>query len=856
MKIKLISIYLLGFVFLKNNISIAQSPGQLKEVLSSTTVHFANNLEFSKDGNYMVLVVGFNADVYRKKENGFQLVQTIKGGRWQAYNPGISNDGTYICFSNYEDTYVYKRNGDSYSLFQTIQHPGKSENKDLIMQFDENEKLMIVGGEGNIRYYELRENRFVEVKRVMNGGNVFQNAVLSANGKFMATIDGNGDLQCWQISSTDAVPGSVILKTNKYIGVLDITDDLLLASGTTDSLNLYTVSKDLKSATKIYQFPEGKFSEAKFNPDGNRIIIANRSSKLETYRISGNSLTLEYVNGLDRDNFTSIKMSEDGKWMAASSSGAKLIKIYEAPEKIVIAKKPVEKEKTAGKPAAKTTKPTIAAKEPVKTIILTGAAIPFKKPNGKYQIVDSVTGKPIYETEYQEVSKLKNGMLGIFQNEHYGIAKKTGQFIINPDTSKLRFIKEDADKAGNYYGWIYDSKRKNLLGDNVLFNKQYVQITSRAYMHINGLSLHEEGFYRTYFPNPDINKTLWGLLNKDGKEIIKPEYNYLKANPENRLIMVKRRTDARDLYGLYDYTGKKILAEEYHRIEDWDSPPNKKTMIVEKNELVGIVDKTGKIIVPFKYSSIKYEEHGANSYYSIGLNGKTGVMSLAFKEIIAPVYRFLFPEFEEGCDFFYASKDGIKEGWVDRTGKIILPLIHIDGLVCPDKEGLSRAKTTDSIYVFVNKKGQNVFNKKFRDAGHFRNGFAFVNEKNKYGMINATGAYVVQPVYDDIYDISNEMDKRQMYAAKKDGKWGFLDYAGKMVIPPQYDSENVERYAYSITENLIVVKLNSKWGFIDREGKTIIPMMYDAAYGFSDGAAEVMLNGENFKIDKKGTRIK
>ncbi len=350
--------------------ALSQSLGQLKELSINNTAHFANNVDFSKDGNYFVVVVGFNADVYQRKETGFQLLQTIKGGRWQAYNGGISEDGSYVCFSNYEDTYVYKRNGDRYSLFHVIKHAGAYDNKDLVMRFSGNDKLLIIGGAGNIRFYELRETSFEEVKRVTTPDNIIlKEAALSANGQQMATINDKGEVHCWQITADNAVRGNLLLKTNPHVGMVDITDDLLLAAGTSDSLLLYRIAPDRNTALRFHEFEKDKFGQVCFNPDGNRVMVANQSGQLSVFKITNNLVSLESFNKLISNNFTSLRMSYDSKWIAGSSSGGKTISFFEAPVRIIPVKAtakntPGKGKTTPTKASDKKGLPASAAKEP------------------------------------------------------------------------------------------------------------------------------------------------------------------------------------------------------------------------------------------------------------------------------------------------------------------------------------------------------------------------------------------------------------------------------------------------------------------------------------------------------------
>jgi hypothetical protein len=53
-------------------------------------------------------------------------------------------------------------------------------------------------------------------------------------------------------------------------------------------------------------------------------------------------------------------------------------------------------------------------------------------------------------------------------------------------------------------------------------------------------------------------------------------------------------------------------------------------------------------------------------------------------------------------------------------------------------------------------------------------------------------------------------------AVKKDGKWGFVDISGKVVIGPQFDEV---RYFY---EDHCIVRKSDRWGVIDRKGEFLI----------------------------------
>lgn len=72
-------------------------------------------------------------------------------------------------------------------------------------------------------------------------------------------------------------------------------------------------------------------------------------------------------------------------------------------------------------------------------------------------------------------------------------------------------------------------------------------------------------------------------------------------------------------------------------------------------------------------------------------------------------------------------------------------------------------------------------------------------------------------------------------AAKKDGKWGYLDWDGQVVIPFEYDASwehysvyddgyyQDKDYAYAATDGYVVLNRGGKWSLADTDGNIAIP---------------------------------
>lgn len=100
--------------------------------------------------------------------------------------------------------------------------------------------------------------------------------------------------------------------------------------------------------------------------------------------------------------------------------------------------------------------------------------------------------------------------------------------------------------------------------------------------------------------------------------------------------------------------------------------------------------------------------------------------------------------------------------------------------------------------------------------------------------------------YDDIDCLSEGLAR-----IERDGKYGFIDKTGKVVIPLNYDD------TWSFSEGLALVSRNGKYGFIDKTSKVVIPLKYDKADSFNNGVAGVLDRsiGEAFYINRQGERL-
>lgn len=126
-------------------------------------------------------------------------------------------------------------------------------------------------------------------------------------------------------------------------------------------------------------------------------------------------------------------------------------------------------------------------------------------------------------------------------------------------------------------------------------------------------------------------------------------------------------------------------------------------------------------------------------------------------------------------------------------------------------------------------------------AEAFSESMAVVRKDGKYGYIDVSGRLVIPVKYQDAGSFSAGLAPVCLY-----GKYGYVDKSGEMVVPFKYS------YAFPFSEGLAAVELNGKVAYIGPDGKTVIPYMLDSGKPFKDGIAEVTVDGQTKYMDKVG----
>lgn len=210
-------------------------------------------------------------------------------------------------------------------------------------------------------------------------------------------------------------------------------------------------------------------------------------------------------------------------------------------------------------------------------------------------------------------------------------------------------------------------------------------------------------------------------------------------------------------------------------------------------------------------------------------------------------YRYEIPSDEDHVEALGILNNQIAPAKINgKYGYVSDTFEHLSDFVWDDateiNDGLGSVKQGDK-WALINEKyeviGDYVYQDVKRDENNFfcTNSRAFVNSGSGYQMINEKGKVVSEDIFEDAIPFVTN----QPTAVKKDGKWGFVDADGKMVIEPEYEE------AGAFSNNLAPVKTTQGWGYINRENVLVIPDEFMGAKSFYNGIAPVK-NGNQWTM--------
>lgn len=161
-------------------------------------------------------------------------------------------------------------------------------------------------------------------------------------------------------------------------------------------------------------------------------------------------------------------------------------------------------------------------------------------------------------------------------------------------------------------------------------------------------------------------------------------------------------------------------------------------------------------------------------------------------------------------------------GYIDSDGNVVIPPIYeiaedfSEGLACVAELGWGKG------YKFIDTNGEVVIALKdgIRVCGYFHEGLCVVSVDGKYGFIDRTGSMVIPPKFNGASGFDRGRALVSFGESESGDNCGIIDRTGRFIVPPKYNSFD---YYWYTEDGLLRLRDVNVIHYFDRTGKQIWP---------------------------------
>ena len=154
---------------------------------------------------------------------------------------------------------------------------------------------------------------------------------------------------------------------------------------------------------------------------------------------------------------------------------------------------------------------------------------------------------------------------------------------------------------------------------------------------------------------------------------------------------------------------------------------------------------------------------------------------------------------------------------------------------------------TDNEQGYYDMEGKYIsFPKKCYNKNFFE-GITDFFENGKFGFMDITGTVIIEPQYDNVGQFSEGL--ASVRADWNEGS-GYIDTTGQYVIEPIYLAAG--RFSENVAPVKVKIQGKEKWGYINKKGDFVIEPKYSSAHSFINGKALVTFDRKTVYIDLMG----
>lgn len=243
----------------------------------------------------------------------------------------------------------------------------------------------------------------------------------------------------------------------------------------------------------------------------------------------------------------------------------------------------------------------------------------------------------------------------------------------------------------------------------------------------------------------------------------------------------------------------------------------------------GYIDRAGKMVVAPRFDRA---EDFSEGLAAVQLGKTFGYVDREGRMVLVPEQERAGPLHRKFSDGLALVRRGRHFGFIDRSGKVAIPLRYVGADDFSEGYALACSETGCG---YLDRSGRGVIPDEFMGSAQVREGIACITlamgmSRQRVALYFVAGGRV--PGEFEGCGSASE----GLIAVRIGDKWGFLDTAGRGVIPPQFD------WAGDFSGGLAPAKDGSGLcGYVDRTGSFVIPPRFGDCHAFADGLARVDL---------------
>lgn len=404
----------------------------------------------------------------------------------------------------------------------------------------------------------------------------------------------------------------------------------------------------------------------------------------------------------------------------------------------------------------------------------------------------------------------------IYQDQRQGMINRRGELVVKPEYSETRISKDGTVQVRSTDSWHFMDGNNKTAGRYHADGLQAISPDHYVVKNAGKFQLTDNNFnplHENHFSSigPFHNgkavftkDSKMGVITNSGKILIAPLYPHLAMDDNFLRACVEPAPNPRWI--LMDYNGEQRSEKHY----DFIGPYNGTYYPVKNRGYWGALDVAGREIISCVHDSLL---HRSGNYIAVKFKGQYGVINLRENWVVTPQENRI-KILNSDTYFEYAGKTTFLKSI--RGGIIYFSDNHLAYHGAYIREELSTGAhwLIDLNGIIIDRSQQpGNAEKVFAES----EGLRAIVKDGKYGFIDDAGRLRIANRYQQARPFSHGLA-----AIMIAGKWGFINHDEKLVVQPVYD--RVEDFSRSIA----IVEQDNFSGLIDASGKICLPVRYDA----------------------------